>query len=189
MSQSNSSPTKLRMLLLFSVAIMIAVIVGGFTHACIWLSDSASSTKTKNYANISGNLNNDQMINLQEDVNNNKANSVKATALIVPKKSFENIVNQDINKYATDIGIPVSGFGISQKPSFMTTDSPISGVEPQYVSISISSPVQFKKLLEFIQAIESNIPKMKITGINISSVSGQNGMVSVKPIIIEVYTQ
>jgi hypothetical protein len=189
MNKSNSSPARLRIFLLVSVILMVAVLVGGFIYASIWLADSASKIKAKNYSNVSGSIDGKQMTDLQQDVNSNKSNSIKATSLIVPSKTYENIIHQDLSKYANEIGIPIGDYSLSQKPSFMTTDAPITGVQPQFVSVSISGPVQFNKLLEFIQAIESNVPKMKISGINISSVSGQNSMVSVKPIIIEVYTQ
>jgi len=62
-------------------------------------------------------------------------------------------------------------------------------VLPQFVSVTLGNPVQFSKLFEFIQAIESNTPKMKLTGISMDSVAGQNDAVSVQPIIIEVYTK
>jgi hypothetical protein len=66
---------------------------------------------------------------------------------------------------------------------------PIAGVKTQFVSVTLGNPVEFTKLLEFIQAIETNVPKMKLTGISMDSSSGQSGSVSVKPIIIEVYTE
>jgi hypothetical protein len=71
----------------------------------------------------------------------------------------------------------------------MTTDVPVSGVESQYVTVSLGGSIPFVKFYEFIQGIESNTPKMKLTGISLGSVSGQNGSVSVKPMIIEVYTE
>lgn len=189
MKNNQFSATTLRTLLLLIVILMAAVIIGGFSFIGYWLSNSATDSKTKSYTSVSGNLSTSEIINLQDDINNHRIASIKATSLIVPKNSFENVIQQDLNKYATDIGISITNFSLSQKPSYMTTDVPISGVGPQFVSVSLGNPVGFAKLFEFIQAIESNTPKMKLTNINIDSVSSQNDLVSVKPITIEVYTE
>jgi hypothetical protein len=177
------------MLLVTTVILLAVLIVGGFFFASNWLSDNATDSKTKNYTTVSGNLSTTEIIRLQDDIYSHGVASIKATDLISSDKSFENNIHQDLSKYATDIGISITNFGLTDKPSFMTTDVPVIGVESQFVSVTLGNPVQFVKLFEFIQAIESNIPKMKLTGISMNSVSGQSGSVSVKPIIIEVYTE
>ncbi len=189
MKKNKFNASTLRTLLLVCVILLIVAIVGGFLFASNWISDNATDTKTKSYTSVSGNLSQTEIINLQEDINAHRSASVKATGLIASGQTFINIIRQDLNKYATDTGITITDFGLSQKPSFMTTDAPITGVVPQYITISLSSPIAYAKLYEFINAIESNIPKMKLTGISLDSVSGQNGLVSIKPMIIEVYTE
>jgi hypothetical protein len=187
--KKNNSATSLRILLLAIVILLSVAIVGGFYFASNWLSDNATESKTKSYTTVSSSLSTSEIINLQEDVFSHRIASTKATGLIGPDKSFEDNIHQDLNKYATDIGISITNFGLTDKPSFMTTDVPVIGVESQFVGVTLGNPVQFAKLFEFIRAIESNIPKMKLTGISMDSVSGQNDSVSVKPIIIEVYTE
>lgn len=189
MKKGQSSATNLRTLLLFVVIIMAAVIIGGFLFAGNWLSTSANDSKTKNYTSVSGNLSSSEIINLQGDINTHRVASIKATGLIMPANSFENVIHQDLNNYAADIGISITSFGLTQKPSYMTTDVPISGIQSQFISVSLGNPVQFAKLLEFIEAMESNTPKIKLTGMSMDSLSNQNDLVSVKPIIIEVYTE
>jgi len=186
--KKNNSAASLRILLLTIVILLSVAMVGGFFFASNWLSNSASESKTKSYTTVSSNLDTSEIINLQEDVFSHRIASVNATNLIMSKKSFETKTHQDLNKYATDIGISITNFSLTQKPSYMTTDVPVSGVEPQFISITLENPVGFAKLFQFIQAIESNTPKMKLTSINMDSVSRQNDSVSVKPIIIEVYT-
>lgn len=186
--KNNNSATSLRMLLLTIVIIMSVVIVGGFFFASNWLSDSATELKTKSYTTVSSNLSTSEIVKLQNDIYSHRVASINATSLISSDKSFEDNIHQDLNKYATDIGISITNFGLTDKPSFMTTDVPVIGVESQFVSVTLGNPVGFAKLFEFIRAIESNTPKMKLTGISMDSVSGQGDSVSVKPIIIEVYT-
>jgi len=189
MKKDSFSATSLRSLLLASVVLIAVAIIGGFYFAGVWLSDSAANSKTKNYTSVSGNLNSDQIVKRQEDVYNHKAVSAKAASFIASSQTFESSIRQDLTKYATDIGISITNFSLAQKPSVVTTDVPIAGVKTQFVSVTLGNPVEFTKLLEFIQAIETNVPKMKLTGISMDSSSGQSGSVSVKPIIIEVYTE
>lgn len=189
MKKNKFNASTLRSLLLVCVIVLVVVIVGGFLFASNWISNHASDTKTKSYTTVSGNLSNTEIIKLQDDIYSHRSASMKATSLIGSDQSFEKIIRQDLNKYAADTGISITDFGLSQKPSFMTTDALVTGVESQYVTISLGSPIPFVKFYEFIQAIESNIPKMKLTGISLDSVSGQNGLVSVKPMIIGVYTE
>ncbi|MCX6728333.1 MAG: hypothetical protein NTV39_00990 [Candidatus Saccharibacteria bacterium] len=189
MKKNKFNALTLRSLLLVCVILLIIVIVGGFIFASNWISNSATDTKTKSYTTVSGNLSNSEINNLQNDINSHRSSSIKAIALIGSDKNFEKIMRQDLNKYAADTGISITNFAISQKPSFMTTDAPVTGVESQYITISLGGSIPFAKFYEFIRGIESNTPKMKITGISMDSASGQNGLVSVKPMIIEVYTE
>ncbi|HUC96731.1 MAG TPA: hypothetical protein VMR16_03665, partial [Candidatus Saccharimonadales bacterium] len=129
------------------------------------------------------------LIPLQSDINNHEADSAKAASLISSDVGFENSIHQDLNKYAAGIGISVTSISPIQPPSFESTVASIAGIEPEYVSITIGNPIQFTKLLEFIQAVETNIPKMRITGIDITNDANQDGSVTVKPITVEVYTE
>ena len=189
MKKNKFNASTLRSLFLACVILLVVVIVGGFLFASNWISNHASDTKIKSYTTVSGNLSNTEIIKLQDDINSRRSASMKATSLIGSDQSFEKIIRQDLNKYAADTGITITSFGLTQKPSFMTTDVPVSGVESQYVTVSLGGSIPFVKFYEFIQGIESNTPKMKLTGISLGSVSGQNGSVSVKPMIIEVYTE
>lgn len=188
-NKKHFSARTLRSLLLVCIALFITIIIGGFIYAYGWLSDNANDTKTKSYTNVSGNLPTNEIVKLQDDVNSHRGDSIKATELVTKSQNYTEIANKDLNKYAADIGISIANFGVSQKPSYMTTDVQITGVTPQFITISFTGPIPYTKLLEFINAIESNIPKMKITGINIENSPNQDGSVLVKPIIIEVYTE
>lgn len=187
MKKSHFNASALRLLLLVSTIIIAVIIVGGFYYAQAWLSNDANSTKTNSYESISGNLSPNELTQLQNDVYKHEAVSIKATELFYSAQTYETKVKQDLNNYASKIGISITSIDPTQAPTVDSSSTPISGVIPRYINVTIGNPVQFTKLFEFIQAIETNIPKMKLTGISINGESGQN--VTVKPIIIEIYTR
>jgi hypothetical protein len=189
MKKNKFNATFLRSLLLTSIVLIVVVVVGGFYLAQGWLSDNAANSKTKSYTSMTSNLSSDELVLLQNDVYNHRADSIKATSLIAPDAGFENGIRQDLNKYAADIGMSVSNLSLTKPPSFEVGTIPIAGVEPKYISVTIGNPVQFTKLLEFIQAIETNIPKLRLTGIDITGKANQNGYVTIKPLTIEAYTK
>jgi hypothetical protein len=187
MEKNRFNASTLRSLLLVSAVIITAAIVLGFYYAQVWLSNNANTIKTNSYQSISSNLNANEMAQLQSDVYNHKAVSIKATELFYSKLSYEAKVRQDLNNYASKIGISITDFMPAQAPTVDSNSMPINGVMSEYFSVTIANPVQFTNLFEFIQAIETNIPKMKLTGVSISAENGQN--VTVKPMIIEIYTR
>jgi hypothetical protein len=189
MNKNHFSALTLRTLLLVCVIVLTSAITGGFFFTSSWLSTNASDVKTKSYTTVSGKLSSNDISKLQEDVTAHNSVSIKATGLIMLKQNSEQIIRQDLNKYASSTGISITNLSATQQPSYMTTDTPIAGIEPQYFSVSLAGPIPYAKLFEFIEGIESNTPKMKLTGISIDSASGQSGSVLVKPIIIEVYTK
>ncbi len=164
------------------------LIIGGFYYAQGWLSgfatsknDSSQSTTVTTNAIIPGQS--------QNNTTNQDAVSLKSTALVSSKSDYQTKIQQDLNKYASETGVTIKDFGTTTAPQNNTSAPLINGVEANYVKITLESPVTYTNLIKFIKAIETNTPKMKITGINLSRSNNSGDLVKVDPITIEVYTR
>jgi hypothetical protein len=162
--------------------------VGGFYFAQNWLLTDANNIKVKSYSSVSGALSSNELIRLQNDVNAHKTVSTEATQLFYSKQNYEGAVKQDLNNYASKTGITISDISATQAPTIDAGSTPVVGLTPEFFSVTINNPVAFNGLLEFIRATETNTPFMKLTGIDITG-STTSQSVTVKPMIIEVYTK
>ncbi len=187
MNKNHFSASTLRIMLISLIVILLVVLIGGFYFAQNWLLTDATNIKAKGYNSVSGNLSTNQLANLKIDVNNHKDASTKSNQLFYSKQSYTQDVKKDINEYASRIGITISDISPTSAPTIDANQTLISGVTAEFFSVTIKNPVQFNQLFEFVKAIESNLPFIKLTGISMDSGSDKN--VTVKPMIIEVYTK
>jgi hypothetical protein len=122
---------------------------------------------------------------IQTAVNENSQYSKTALNLLVSSKSYKDIAQKTISAYASDAGIEI------ENSSFNAPSIPIgiSGVNPVYTTITIKNPVSIDRLLRFMKAIESNMPKMQLSGINMSRAELDQNMVDIEPLTIEMYAR
>ena len=164
------------------------LIIGGFYYAQSWLSEKATNNNNSSQS-TSGTAN---TINPNQPQNNTvvqDANAVKAMTVVSSKSDYQTKIQQDLTKYASDTGVKIKDYGTTTAPTNSTTTSLINGVEANYVKITLENPVNFTNLIKFIKAIETNLPKMKITGLNLSRINNSGDSIKVDPITIEVYTR
>lgn len=98
---------------------------------------------------------------LQSELANGGALAGTADKLFSTPDAYEAQLRRDIEKYASDTGITVVSIDPSNTP-VGTTPSDTSKI------VTVKSPVPYLKLLQFLQSIEDNLPKMQITDITIS---------------------
>lgn len=88
----------------------------------------------------------------------------KANELFATPATYQTQALKDITKYANESGISISSID-SAKSADQTTGA---AATPDYSEvITIQSPVSYAKFVQFLDAIEGNLPKMQITGIAI----------------------
>lgn len=72
-----------------------------------------------------------------------------------------------------------------------STTPAASSLKSTTVTVTIDSPVSYKKIMDFIHYIEENLTKMQLSGVTLSKATGEvkDTTVSVSPLVIEVYTK
>jgi hypothetical protein len=104
----------------------------------------------------------------------------KADALFSTPATYQTQALKDISKYAAVSGITISSID-SAKPLTATASPAVGPVATPATTvaapatpaadysevITIQSPVSYVKFLQFLDAIEGNLPKMQITGISV----------------------
>jgi len=111
--------------------------------------------------------------------------------LISQPANFEQKSKSDITKYAQESGITINSITlVSDDQNNQDGKPPLAnGVSSKKMLVSIGSPAPFNGLLKFAKAIETNLPKMQITNMNLSNIRANKDSVTIEPITIEVYVK
>ena len=186
MKKTRMTARGLRGLLSMLVVVLVALSAVGFYFAQNWLLDFAVSiSHTVADSNASGN-NLQSLSQLERELADRQDVIVKASTLIAPTSTYQGQAINELNKYAADAGISISNYGFTQ-PAAATVKS-TSGTS--IITATLASPVSYTKLLRFMNAVESNLPKMQISSVNLGRVSGgDSDSVKIDQLTIEVYTQ
>lgn len=179
----------LRTLMLFVIFLIVGLLAGGFYYAQGWLGDFAASSNINSPQQTTNTLNPTDLIQLKNEISSQQITVSKAAGIVTSKQGYNSKIQKDLNKYASIIGITIKNYGSVQPPTVgETTPLFTNGVQASFVKITLENPVSYTNLIKFMKAIETNLPKMKLTGINLSR-AGSGDSVTVDPLIIEVYTR
>lgn len=144
------------------VIVIIGAIVGFYFGLQIIKAYALEVTHTVTDSHASG-QNVEELSALQQQLAAGQSLVAKADALFSTPATYQTQALKDISKYASDAGISISSID-SAAPSATGTIT----ATPDYSEvITIQSPVSYAKFLQFLDAIEGNLPKMQITGITI----------------------
>jgi hypothetical protein len=187
MKKSKFDSTSLRAILIIIFTLMLAGLVGGFYYAQNWFNEMAVSIN-KTSAELAKNDNIQAQSNLQNELANLKPIKLKAGGLLSSSSNYQNTVSTDLSRYASNTGIQINDVSPTRLPIGALVSNVI-GVQAKYVKVTLENPVPFNNLIKFLKAIETNIPKISLTGITLTHNSGMGGSVSVDPLILEVYTK
>lgn len=192
MKQHGIKATTLRTSMIMIIIIIIGASIVGFYYTQSWLSKFANEISGTTFESTSS-VDGSQTINqLKDDIDRNKATASKAISITVPSKDYKNEITQDIDRYASNTDITIASYDFEQSASIQAvtkTSGLINGVQSQIFTVTLNSPVPFKNLMQFIKAIEGNLPKMQLKSIELSRVPNSDDTVTVNPLIIEVYTK
>ena len=145
---------------------------------------SHPTAKVEPVATVASNNSKDQQ---GVDLSTQQVSVDKASGFIASSQTFQNQVTTDLKKYE-DSGIQISSTAPASGPPATFTKVPLpTGIQSGFVTVTIKNPVDYNGLLKFIRAIETNIPKIRITGLNIKHVTDSDSSITVDPIVIEVY--
>jgi len=122
---------------------------------------------------------------LQKQLADGQPLVAKANALFSTPATYQTQALKDISKYAQQAGISISSID-SGKPA--DASAPVAADYSEV--ITIQSPVSYAKFLQFLDAIEGNLPKMQITGISIGRPTNASGdLITTDKITVTVSTR
>jgi hypothetical protein len=177
MKKSHIKATALRTAMIITIFVIIGISATGFYYFTQSLLSKFAIKVSSNSINV----------NISKSTTNSN-NVNKANSVIASSQSYKNQVTQDLNKYASSTGVSITNLSFTQ-PTISSTEPSITGVESKFATITLKSPVVFTNLMQFLKAIENNLPKIQLTGISLGRATGSNDSVTVEPLTIEVFTR
>lgn len=164
---------KLRNFMLAGIGLIIILIGVTIYYASAFLHDETlKSVHNKIDAEVSD-RDLDRLKSLQKTLSANQDSVRKAEQIVAGTKQYQyqdQIIN-DINSYASQTGVEVTAynFGTSTTtPAAATTQPKIAGVKTITATLTLKSPLPFDNYLRFLKAIEKNLTKMQISGVNVT---------------------
>jgi len=188
MKKSGIKATSLRTAMTFFIFMIIVVAITGFYYAQGWLSEFATEVNDITYKPTTTDNDAQALKQLKDEIANNQASGNKANSITISSQNYQSQVTQDLNKYASDNGISIANYNF-EKPAGVKTSLSVNGSKSNFVTITLNNPIPFTNFMKFIKSIETNLPKMQLTGINLSRASDSDNDITVEPLTIEVYTK
>lgn len=188
MKKNQFKATTLRMILLTATLIISVVSVGGF-YVTQGLLKKLAEQHNKSFDTTSSAKSNIPIGKLQSDIANNQEIIDRIDNVYMSKHDYQSKTIDDLKKYASVSNVSISDYSFEKASSKDSKTEQSSESIENKLTITITNPIKFSNLIKFIKGIETNSPKMQLTGIDISQVVGQKEMVNVKPLTIKVYTK
>lgn len=175
--------TSMRTILTFLLITLVIVSTVGFYFAQDWLNNMANDISSNSTSADPTDSNSQALATIKTEIAKNKTAADKASSLVSTSTNYKEQMTKDINTYASQAGISIKSVNTNQ-PSKASGIG--NGIQAGYAIVTFNNPVSLQSLLIFLKGIESNTPKMQISGIDIS-VQESSSAVNVKPITIEGY--
>jgi hypothetical protein len=180
MAKQAFKPQSLRALLL---VILVLIIAGGLGLFYLGLNEVRTFAVEVNHSIADAEASNGQVQALQSlkgQLAQSETLIAKANQMFATPANYQNQAITDTRNYAAASGISIA------KVDF---DTAVAGVNP-VMTVSLKAPVPYSKLIQFLDNIEGNIPKMQVTSIGISHViGGKADAVTVDDIKIMIATR
>ena len=123
----------------------------------------------------------EQLQDLKSDLQQRESLVNKAKLLFSTADNYQSQALKDVQKYAQTYGITI--LNTNFEPVADTTEGHI-------IVLTLQSPLSYTKLLQFLDAIEGNLPKMQVTSVSLGhSTSGANGDITTDAIRIGISTR
>ena len=180
MKTKNLKASALNTVLAISASVTLIILVGGFYFAQNSLRDYAAQIN-----GTGANKTNQQTLKqIEDEITATKANSEKINSILASNQTYQTTIENDLKVYATANGIKIANLNLS--PTGITGPL-VGGVRSNFITITLSNPVSINNLLRFMQAIDTNLPKMQITSLVMTPTADKNSA-TVDPIALEVYS-
>jgi len=190
MKKNGMKATTLRTTMVIIIIITIGIATFGFYYFQGKLNTYAISVGQTVSESTAGSSSNAQTIKkIQADIAATQAIADKSASITASSLDYQNQTIADLNKYASNTGISIIDYNFSQSATTAKTSSLAGGIGTSFITITLGNPISYTNLIKFLESIETNLPKMQLTGINISHDQNNSDTITVQPLTIEVYTK
>ncbi len=184
MKNPNLKATTLHTILTSLVILAIIILVGGFYLAQDALRTKAASVNGSSTNSATNNTDKLTLKQIEDQITAAKASSEKISSILASSQTYQTQVENDLKTYASANGVTIANLNLS--PTGITGPI-VSGVSLNYVTVTLKNPVSLNNLLQFMQAIDSSLPKIQIVKLSMTPTSDKNS-VTVSPINLEVFS-
>ena len=181
MKKSNMKASSLRSIMVVFLLLTIGLSTYGFYLAQCWLNDFAISVGQAVSKSTASSTSSQGISQLQAALSERQTAIDKTNAFTISSQDYQTQAFNDLTKYALNTGVLISDYNV---PNPTTTDAKLS-----YITIKFNNPVQTSSLIKFLKLIETNLPKMQVSGITLRDNPSTIGTVNVDPLTIGVYTK
>jgi|GEM_PF-1480192 len=194
---------KLRLILMISMLLLVVAATAGFLLVQRNLSEYATTISRLNADAESGDQNLVTLTGLQAKLDERQAAVTDAHSLVADESTYADLAISDITRISNDAGVKITSFefvesgatsGTTTAPAAATpTASSVdtagvpASVTKKTISVAIESPLEYSKLMRFINGIETNKLKMQIP--SVSMTKGEGSEVTTQQFSIEVYVR
>lgn len=186
MKKSKMKSTTLRTLMSAIVVITILLAAVGFYYAQDYLRTFAVSISQTVSKSTEGNNNPQAITKLKEEIAEVQVAADKANNIATTVQDYQNQTVKDLNKYASNNGISITDYKFAP---LAPSNGLIGIAQTGSITITLSNPITFANLMKFFKSIETNIPKMQITGISLTRDPASKDKVTVEPLTIDLYVR
>lgn len=171
MNPNPKAANGIKYLLSFTIFILLIFAVLGFYYEQNALREFAQSIAATNKSTT----------NNSNEANTNLNNSEidKINNLFFDKTNYQSEFKKDIETYGRKNNIKISNYSFSDA-------SNINGVQTVVVDVRINESIEYSQIIQFMQYIETSLPKMQIVGLNLER-NNIDSKVIVKEFKIEAY--
>lgn len=122
-----------------------------------------------------------ELMVLRDQLSNSESLVSKANQIFATPDNYQSQAMLDIQRYAN-----ASGLSLSKTEFELNAENPTAAV----AVVSINSPVSYAKLIEFLNNIEGNIPKMQVSSLSLSKAENPSGgSINVRELKISISVQ
>lgn len=191
MKNNSFNASKLRITMISVIIVIIGITSTGFYFAQQFLQKFASDVRQSNLRAKADNISPVEVNALKTKISDLGSTITKTENIAIPSQNYQDQAIRDLNKYATESGLAINGsFNFSRPTSIgLSTQLSSGAIRTEPVVITLANPVEFSSFIKFLKLIETNLPKMQLTGINISRDQNINSAITTDPLTIEVYTK
>lgn len=181
------------------IVIMTAGLLAGFYFASQFLAATALETDyiRTDVAMSQDNVRKLQQLETQLALKRDSVSRARNLVGSMEGFDYQNRVVEDLTRYASLAGdnVKITNFTFTdptKKAAAAATKKPIvtiPGVRVLDATVTLNSPVDYLSFMRFLRAIEQNLTKMQVTGVDISPDSDDPRQISGPAINLQIYVR